>query len=223
MTTVPICSADRPGQRTLQHFHVVLDVVARLPHLQLLADADDRGDAVPEGRGGFRGDQRVVLVVVGPALGVTDDDVGTAQLGQERAADLAGVGARVVLREVLRAVGEPQLVTVDQGLHAAQIGERRQHGDVDLVEVLVRQREGDLLHQRDRLEVVEVHLPVAGDQRLAAHGDPSLRCSALRCRAAFCPQGIPATRRHLSKCVRIRPLGDPVPAPRQPSHPHRRR
>ena len=76
-----------------------------------------------------------------------------------------------MLRQVLRAVGQPQLVAVDQGLHAAQVGERRQHRDVDLVEVLVRQRERDLLHQRDRLEVVEVHLPVAGDQRLAAHGD----------------------------------------------------
>ena len=61
-------------------------------------------------------------------------------------------------------------VTVDQGLHATQIGERRNDGDVDLVKILVGQGEGDLLHQGDGLEVVEVHLPVAGDQRFTGQG-----------------------------------------------------
>src|SRR5437660_4782005 len=77
-----------------------------------------------------------------------------------------------MLRQVLSAVGQPQLIAVDQGLHATQIGERGKHRDIDSVVVLVRQRERDLLHQRDRLEVIEVHLPVAGDEWLAAHDSP---------------------------------------------------
>src|SRR5690606_36438168 len=74
--------------------------------------------------------------------------------------------AGVVRRQVLRPVHELQLVAVDQRLHRADVGERRQDGHLDLVVVLLRQREGDLLHQRDGLEVVAVHLPVAGDERL---------------------------------------------------------
>ena len=46
-----------------------------------------------------------------------------------------------MLGQILGAVGEQQLVPVDQGLHTAQVGERRDHGDVDLVEILLRQRE----------------------------------------------------------------------------------
>jgi hypothetical protein len=147
----------------------VADVFTALADVQTLADADDRGDAVPERRRRLGGHQRVVLVVVRAALRVADHGERTAQLGQERPADLAGVGAGVVLADVLRAVGQPQPVTVDQRLHAAQVGERRDHRDVDLVEVLVRQGERDLLHQGDGLEVVEVHLPVARDERLTAH------------------------------------------------------
>ena len=102
-----------------------------------------------------------------------DDDERAAKFGQERTTDLARVGARIVLREVLRAVGEPQLVAVDQRLHTAQVGERRNDGDVDLVEVLVGQRERDLLDKGDGLEMVEVHLPVARDQRFTGHTTPN--------------------------------------------------
>ncbi len=150
----------------------MFDVVACLAPLELLTDADDRRQLMPECGGRFGGHERVVLVVVGAPLRVADDDVRAAQLGQQGAADVAGVGAGLVRRQVLCAVGQAQLVPVDQGLHAAQVGERRQHRDVDLVEVLVRQRERDLLYQCDRLEVVEVHLPVAGDQRLTGHVAP---------------------------------------------------
>src|SRR5699024_5803552 len=71
--------------------------------------------------------------------------------------------------DVLRPVLEQQLVPVDEGLHAADVGERRQDGHLDLAEVLGGQGESDLLHQGDRLEVVQVHLPVARDQRLPGH------------------------------------------------------
>ena len=64
-------------------------------------------------------------------------DVTAAELGQHRPAHLAGVGAAVVHRQVLRAVPERQLVAVDEGLHAAQVGERRQHHDLRRVAVAV--------------------------------------------------------------------------------------
>src|SRR3984885_15270103 len=70
-----------------------------------------------------------------------------------------------MLREVLGAVPDLQLVAVHQGLHGAQVGERREHDHFDVLVVLVAQAERELLHQRDRFEVVAVHLPVAGDQR----------------------------------------------------------
>ena len=210
MTAWPICSTDSPASEPAQLFDVVRDVVTGLADLEVLADADDRGEAVLERGRGLRRDQGVVLVVIGAPLGVPDDHVGAAQLGQEGAADLAGVGAGIVRGQVLRAVGEPQLVAVDQGLHAAQVGERRDHGDVDLVEVLVGQRERDLLHQRDGLEVVEVHLPVARDERLTAH---VIHSPEPRYRAASCPQDTPATPRRRSKYGRSRPRAGPAGAP----------
>ena len=225
MTTWAICSADSPASEPRSCSRRWLDVLAGLPDLQVLADADDRGQFVLERGGGLGGHQSVVLVVVGAPLGVPDDDERAAQLGQEGAADVAGVGAGIVLRQVLSAVGQPQLVAVDQGLHAAQVGERRDDRDVNLVEVLVRQRECDLLHQRDGLEVVEVHLPVAGDQRLAAHVSSLVDsgCSRPRCRAASCPQGIPATRRRRWRCARSRPRAGRARAPRPRSRRRRPR
>ena len=104
-------------------------MVAGLPDVEVFSDTDDRGQSVPERGGGFGRDGGVVLVVVGPPFGMADDDEGATQLGQERAADLAGVGTRVVLRQVLGAVGQPQSVTVDQSLHTPEVGERRNDGD----------------------------------------------------------------------------------------------
>ncbi len=50
----------------------------------------------------------------------------------------------------------------------------REDHDLDGVEVLVGEREGELLDVGDGLEVVEVHLPVARHERLARHhGHPS--------------------------------------------------
>ena len=61
----------------------------------------------------------VGLAVDRAALGVPDQHVRAAELGQHLPGDVAGVGAGIVLRDILRPVCEPQLVTVDQGLHAA--------------------------------------------------------------------------------------------------------
>ena len=66
---------------------------------------------------------------------------------------------------------------VDQRLHAAQVRERRHDDALDLVVVPGREAEGELLDQRDRLEVVQVHLPVARHERLAldlgSHDQPA--------------------------------------------------
>ena len=55
-----------------------------------------------------------------------------------------------------------------RGLHRAQVGERRVHRHVDGVVVGLRQLVVQLLDGLERLEVIEVHLPVATDERLAA-------------------------------------------------------
>ena len=100
-------------------------------------------------------------------LGVPDHDVGAAELGEHARRDLPGVGAGVVRGHVLGAVPDLQPVAVDQRLHRAEVGERRQHDDLDpgVVVLLVAERPGELLDQRDGLGVVEVHLPVARHQR----------------------------------------------------------
>src|ERR1700734_2140108 len=109
-------------------------------------------------------------MVVPPPLRVADQHVLAAQLGQHPPGYVAGVGAVHVGREILCPVGQPQAVPLDQRLHAAQRGERGQQGHVGGVEVLVVQRERQLLGQRDGLEMRVVHLPVAGDQGFAPRG-----------------------------------------------------
>src|SRR5689334_15476284 len=160
---------DRVGgnlrERALELGDHVFDVRARLAHLKRLAHAEDRRDRYRQGRLDLRVDEGVVLVVVVAPLGVPAQHVRAAQLGQHRPGDLAGVGALLVPGNVLGAVPDLQLVAVHQGLYGAQVGERRQHGHLDVPVVLVVQAERELLHQRDGFEVVAVHLPVAGDQR----------------------------------------------------------
>ena len=58
-----------------------------------LADADDGEEPGPPGGGGLAGDDRVGLAVVGPALGMADDDRDGAGVGQHLGRDVAGVGA----------------------------------------------------------------------------------------------------------------------------------
>ena len=117
-------------------------------------------------------------MVVLAALAVADGDVGAAELGQEGTADLTGVGAGVVHREVLGAVLELEPVAVDERLHAADVGERRQHRDLDGAEVVLAVLEGpvELLHEVGGLEVVQVHLPVPRHEGGAARGHGCSRC-----------------------------------------------
>src|SRR5215469_13940913 len=146
----------------------VVDVMSRLAYFEGLPDAQD-GHETPPQRGLDLGVHRgVVLAVVLPPFGVPGEHVRAAELGQHGAGHLAGVGALVVGGDVLRAVADLQLVPGHQGLHAPQGGERGEHRHLHHGEVLTLEPEGQLLHQRQRFQVVVVHLPVAGDQRLAA-------------------------------------------------------
>ena len=127
---------------------------------------------MPEGGLHLGVDDLVGLLVVLAALAVAGGDVGAAELGEERPADLTGVGAGVVDREVLGAVLELEAVTVDERLHAADVGERRQHRHLDRPEVVLAVLEGpvQLLHEVGGLEVVQVHLPVPRHEGGAADG-----------------------------------------------------
>ena len=85
--------------------------------------------------------------------------------------------------QVLGAVPELEPVAVDEGLHAAQVGERRQHRHLDRAEVVLAVLQGpvELLHEVGGLEVVEVHLPVARHERdalacLGSHGCRVVQC-----------------------------------------------
>src|SRR5699024_5769407 len=158
------------GKRCLELVDDVAHVLGRLTNLQRLADADDRGQTMLERGTRLRSDRRIVLTVVLTAFRVTDDREAATQLREHRTGDLTGVRAGVVGRDVLGAIADLQLVTLDDRLHGADVGERRQNRDVDSLVVLLRQSEGKLLHHLDRLEVVEVHLPIARDQGLALDG-----------------------------------------------------
>jgi len=64
---------------------------------------------------------------------------------------------------------EEQLVTFDQRLNATQVRERYEDGDLDGAIVVLGVAKGpiELLNQMRGLEMVEVHLPVAGHERRA--------------------------------------------------------
>ena len=64
--------------------HVVLDVLPALADLEVLTDAHDRDQPVPERRGGLGRRRCVVLVDGRSGARVADHDEGAAQLGRER-------------------------------------------------------------------------------------------------------------------------------------------
>ncbi len=80
-----------PVERTVKLIENMGDVVTRDPHRFGLAHAQDRGDPVAVGGPCLGRHQRVVLVVVGAAFGVTDHHIAAAQPGEHRTADVAGV------------------------------------------------------------------------------------------------------------------------------------
>src|SRR4051794_36129446 len=141
------------------------DLAALPAYVEPLPYAQDGNQPVAAAGPDLVVDDLVGLGVVLAPLAVPDHHVGAAELGEHGAGDVAGVGAGVMRGEVLRTVGDPQPVTVDQRLDTADVGERRQDRDLSGLVVGVAQRVGQLLHERDGLAVVEVHLPVTRHQR----------------------------------------------------------
>ena len=93
----------------------------------------------------------------------------TLSLARNSGRHLAGERALVLPVAVLRAERDRRCLSASiDGLHRAEVGERRVHDDVDRARSRPSSSEvRQLLHDLDRLEVVVVHLPVAADQRLA--------------------------------------------------------
>src|SRR5699024_3438558 len=145
-------------------------VVAGLALLERLADAEDGGQARCEGGLHLGAGDLLVLAVVLAALGVADGDVGRAQGLQHRARDLARVGAGLVGGEVLGTVGDRQLAGVDGHLDGADVDERWQHDDLDLVGVEALELLAQLLDEREALLPAEAHPPGARHQRAAGGG-----------------------------------------------------
>ena len=92
---------------------------------------------------------------------------GASEFGKHARGNLAGIGPGRILRDVLRAIEQFVLVTFNKRLHRSDISERWQHRNLDCCEISLVERESQLLYQSNRLEVVKVHLPVAGHERLA--------------------------------------------------------
>lgn len=112
-------------------------------------------------------------------------------------------------RDVLGSEGERDLVGVDERLDRAEGGERREQADLDGVGLVTGILEGpvQLLHEGHRLQVVEVHLPVAGDERGAGVCDraASVLTPAIRgppVREVSCPRGIRGSRHLRWRCGR---------------------
>src|SRR2546426_9377692 len=145
----------------------------RLALRQRLADAHD-GDE-PRGEAGVQAAVHalVALAEVLPALGVPDDDVRAAGLAQHGDRDLAGVGAFGLPVDVL--ARETDVGAGDRGPGRLEGGEGR--GEHDLAPAHAAHALGERACQRDRLAARAVHLPVAGDERRAAHRGTSA-CSA---------------------------------------------
>ena len=200
---------------------VLLELLLRLPH------ADDRDEPVLDGGEHLGVHDLVGLAVALAPLGVPDEHVGAVERLQERARDVPRVRARVVGREVLRAEGDRVPLAVDERLHAPQVGERREHRDLDLlrVEPGVLQRPGELLHEGDALEVVQVHLPVPRDEGPAGcDGHEFLsQPSDLEARRDPCPPGTRGSRRRPWRCGRTGRRGTRGSAPRRRSRRRRRR
>ena len=82
-------------------------------------------------------DRLVTLVVVLPALGMTDKDVVHIKLLQHRTRDLSGEGTSLVLRDILRSQLDLKLLGVNKSLSTPQVSERWKDRDLDIFVVVI--------------------------------------------------------------------------------------
>ena len=146
--------------------HPLLDVLADdvlggppLALIELLADAEDGGEAPGEDGGDLLADPLVRLAQDVPALGVAAEDVGAPGVLEHGDADLAGEGALGLPVAVLRA--EPDWAVLDLVPHVEEVGERRADGDVHLGQV--KEVALDARSEGGGLLEAPVHLPIADD------------------------------------------------------------
>src|SRR5262245_13741187 len=133
--------------------------------LERLADAHDRDEAGGQHGAGPPVDGLVGIAEELPALGVTDDHEDAARLAEHRDRDLARVGALWLPVAVLRGELDPRSIEGPRHHVEGREGWRDHHlPPARAADVL-----GQRLGERDRLAARAVHLPVAGDQRGAAH------------------------------------------------------
>src|SRR5699024_7663568 len=95
---------------------------------------------------------------------VTYDNIGAPQSGQHSARYLPGISPGIMFRDVLSAVGELELVSLNEGLCRANIGKRHEEGNIYFFVVFFRQSKSELLQLTNSLLVVEIHLPVASNK-----------------------------------------------------------
>ena len=146
---------------------------ARLALLLGLPHAEHRHEARAAHRGDGAPDGRVVHAEQSSPLGVPHDRDAHAQPREHRRADLAGVGAPVVLAHVLGAEQDLDAVGLEDARDGAQVRERREEHRVDVADVHRAEQDGELGDDVVRRDVVVVQLPVARDDRAArAHRRP---------------------------------------------------
>ena len=163
---------ERAGTAQFQH-HVELarDHFARAPRVaicQLLADAQDRYQALGMRRAKLARYELIALAIQQAPLGVADDHVLAAHILEHGGRDFTGEGALRVRAHILAAETEHRAAQHPAGF--LQIHERRAyHARRNRVCRAARQK---LLDELRILAARPVHLPVSGNNR-AAHGPTS--------------------------------------------------
>ena len=154
------------GQAGQGGLHLIGDQLlgdAQLPLTQALAHADDGLQAGLQGGLDLLVDGEVGLVVVLAALGVADDDVLGAHVLEHLGGDLAGIGAGGLVVAGLAADGHPGVPESLDGAVHIDAGDAQ----YDLAPLVAAQVGLDGLGKGLGLGEGLVHLPVAGDDRLA--------------------------------------------------------
>src|SRR5690606_729009 len=125
--------------------------------------------SVPQGGSDLARENLVGFRMHGTAFRVPHENVAALERGEECTGDLTRVGTGVVLRQILCAVDHVELVGPDEVRNGTDVSAGRDHryfrSGESVVVVRVLERPCELLHEGDRLLLVEVHLPVARDQR----------------------------------------------------------
>ena len=122
-------------------------------------DADDRDQPCPQRGGGLFGHQGAGFTMLGAALGMADDHIGCAEIGQHFCGDVAGESTFDSLVAVLRA----SFYSRAMGKIAYHGYQRKRRAEHDIG--AARLRAGKDLHHQGRGGCpCPVHLPIADDQ-----------------------------------------------------------